>query len=114
VDIAREVAAKLPASLKCFGVCEKFAPALVKALQKEGVSGTRIIIRRRGVGIADGRGGGQYLGANVHQAVRVGDTLFDNLNPGGIPYQAWRDNLTFVDGGIASAVTDAFVRYIPF
>jgi hypothetical protein len=28
-----------------------------------------------------------------HRAIRIGDTIFDNHNPNGIPYQQWLDDL---------------------
>ncbi|WP_407934250.1 papain fold toxin domain-containing protein [Capnocytophaga gingivalis] len=36
------------------------------------------------------------IGVNYyHQGIKVGDTIFDNLNPNGIKYDDWLDDLEY-------------------
>ena len=108
VDKARDLASRLPSELRCWGQCKQFASALQEGLQQLGVKGTRIEIQvGKGitpvsdtVGVLAERGVG-------HAAVRVGDTVFDNLRPGGIPYQEFIDDL-----GGSSFFGTPFVRLI--
>jgi hypothetical protein len=96
-DVAREIADTLPNDVKKFGKCMDFADKLSTALKKKGVNGTIIRLEKQGATIGDIRGKGTLVGHDVHEAVRVGDTVFDNLNPKGVPYAQWRESLRFLN-----------------
>lgn len=50
--------------------------------------------------------GNTTISTNVyHQAIRVGDTVFDNLNPNGVDYNSWRGALD-APGGFTVTPTD--------
>jgi hypothetical protein len=46
-----------------------------------------------------------------HRAVRVGDAVFDNMNPNGIPYSEWVDDL---GGKQFTTLPHADLKEIPF
>ncbi|MCA8994267.1 MAG: hypothetical protein KDA88_19965 [Planctomycetaceae bacterium] len=47
------------------------------------------------------RYGGVIPETGIHQAVRIGDTVFDNLNPPCVPYADWLKDLHCVSGAFA-------------
>ncbi len=96
LEAARRLAAKVPGEFKCFGKCMDFAAHLRGAMMKAKVGGTLVRIERQGFGIGDFSGSGTFVGNSVHEAIRVGDVVFDNLNPGGVAYGAWRNALRFM------------------
>jgi len=76
--------------------CVECADALVDALKVAGYSGERILLQYRGGPgfiISTARGGSVVSENGRHVGVRIGETVYDNLNPGGIPYQKWLDDL---------------------
>ena len=112
VASATRAAARISKSMKCFGMCKQFANKLQSALQKKGISGTRIQIdvRKHGQIISDTVGPLAGPGS-PHVAIRVGDTVFDNLRSGGIPYQKFLDDIGVPDAvrlGAARLTETAF------
>ena len=96
LDVARRIAAGLPGSVKCFGKCLNFADEFSQALRQQGIGGTIIRLEKQGAAIGDVRGKGTFVGTDVHEAVQIGDTVFDNLNPNGVPFSEWRESLRFL------------------
>ncbi|WP_438012061.1 papain fold toxin domain-containing protein [Sorangium sp. So ce321] len=91
---AQRIAGKISGSLKCFGRCADFANVLQKGLQKQGVSGTRIEIQvGKGITPYSNKFGALAERGRGHTAVRVGDAVFDNFRPGGVPYSEFIDDL---------------------
>jgi hypothetical protein len=98
VTTAQQVAGKISGSLKCFGRCADFANALQKGLQKAGVSGTRIEIQvGKGITPYSNKFGALAERGRSHTAIRVGDTVFDNFRPGGVPYSEFIADLGGLD-----------------
>ena len=77
------------------------------------ISGTVVRIERQGARIVDIRGAGTLVGDDVHEAIRVGDTVFDNLNPDGVAYDVWRNSIRFADAP-GSQIADDFISLAPF
>ncbi|WOO39345.1 DUF6531 domain-containing protein [Rubellicoccus peritrichatus] len=97
---ARKLSRNLPDNLKCDGVCDKYADALQDSLKKRGISGERIRVEA-GVdsSIYSDRLGKQLsgitneAGVGYHDAIRVGDEVFDNFRPQGIPVDEFFEDL---------------------
>jgi hypothetical protein len=108
VEAARKVAGGLSSSLKCFGRCADFASALQTGLQKAGVTGMRIDIQvGKGITPYSSKFGALAERGRGHSAIRVGDTVFDNFRPGGVPYSEFVDDL-----GGAQFFGTSFVKVI--
>jgi hypothetical protein len=87
VVTAQQIAGKISQNLKCFGRCADFANSLQQGLQKAGVSGTRIEIQvGKGITPYSNKFGALAERGRSHTAIRIGDTVFDNFRPGGVPY----------------------------
>jgi len=98
VSTAQKIAGKIPSRQKCFGRCSDFADALQKGLQKAGVSGTRIHIQvGKGITPYSNKFGALAERGRGHTAIRVGDTVFDNFRPEGVPYSEFIDDLGGAD-----------------
>ncbi len=82
------------------GQCKECAEAIADALRKKGLSGTFIDVQTK---MPDGRNSlhniwSDLAGANIstngtHRAVLIGDTVFDNMHPNGIPLAQWIKDL---------------------
>jgi RHS repeat-associated protein len=94
VDIARAIARKIPAEFKCIGQCDAFASRMQDRLVERGVAGERIRIN---MGPRTNPYSNKYgsLGGtgSFHEAIRVGDTVFDNVRPGGVPLAEFVDDM---------------------
>jgi hypothetical protein len=105
-DLAREAIAKLPGSLFKPLQCTQCASAMVEALKAQGIRGHVLNIRAAGDFIASDlvRGGTTSITRNgFHQAVQVGDMVFDNFFPGGVAYSTYVESLHAI-GGVAIGV----------
>lgn len=74
----------------------------VKALCVGGISGQHIVVQARGgrsfIAADRFKDGKVSITLNGrHEAVRVGDTVFDNLSPEGIPAEEFFDDLHAID-----------------
>ena len=110
VEAAAKSAARISDDVKQFGQCIEFRKRMQRALKRKGVSGTFIRLKGHSRRIVDIRDAGRLVGDDLHDAVRVGDTVFDNLNPQGIPYDEWRQSLRFLDD-LDNPIPDKF--FIP-
>ncbi|MFV8749406.1 SpvB/TcaC N-terminal domain-containing protein [Nannocystaceae bacterium ST9] len=93
IEKAKKSAHRLSDSVKAFGKCIEFASRLRRSLKRHGVPGTHIRLEWQGSNFGDMRGSGVFIGSDVHEAIMVGDIVFDNLNPGGVPYAEWRNSI---------------------
>jgi hypothetical protein len=113
VQEAQKSAARISDEVKCFGFCIEFSNRLQRALRRKGISGTRIRLEAHGRDIADIRGQGAMVGSQIHEGIRVEDTVFDNLNPAGIPFDVWRHSLRFT-GDLGTRIPDEFFTFTEF
>jgi hypothetical protein len=65
---------------------------IVETLQAKGVKG-EVLKVKTGTGRIWSDKHGVISTTGEHYAVKVGDTVYDNLNPKGIPYREWVDDL---------------------
>lgn len=91
------------------GDCFKVAGALEDTFKTKNVAGE--VIEMRTVSgeaieiVSDTIGGGQWISTNgVHRAVRVGDTVFDNIHKNGISYAEWVKDFHSRDDLVVSVV----------
>lgn len=110
---AARSAARISREVKCFGFCIEFASRLRRALRRKRISGTRIRLEAQGQRIGDIRGRGTLVGDDVHEAILVEGTVFDNLNPHGLPFEEWRDSLRFL-GAEHERIPDDLFTFTPF
>lgn len=72
--------------------CDQFAYEMEKLLKESGVSGKKISIQSKTDYIWSDKHG--VISENgKHYAIKIGDTVFDNLNPQGISYSDWLSDL---------------------
>ena len=64
-------------------------------MKKEGIVGEHIEIRNTYGPIIESKKNGIIGETGFHEAIKVGDTVFDNLNPDGIKYDDWLDDLEY-------------------
>ncbi|EKW1657711.1 RHS repeat-associated core domain-containing protein, partial [Citrobacter freundii] len=99
-DVAktRDLAATISDKFKQLFKCDKFAEALKNKMQKAGINGEHLIIDTINKNGAFGNIWSDRVGKNIatnghHEAIKVGDTIFDNMNPSGIKYDDWLNDL---------------------
>ncbi|MGK9176069.1 hypothetical protein KXR87_23145, partial [Yokenella regensburgei] len=99
-DIAktRNLATTISDKFKQLFQCDKFANALKNKMQQAGVNGEHLILETNNKQGAFGNVWSDNVGKNIatnghHEAIKVGDTVFDNMNPSGIKYQDWLNDL---------------------
>ncbi|MBI9092930.1 MAG: RHS domain-containing protein [Desulfobacterium sp.] len=92
VTAAREAASGIPAKFKKKFECKDFANELEGRLRARGISGTRLEMKTR-TGYILSNSHGNITETGEHIAIRVEDTVFDNLRPDGIPYDDWIEDL---------------------
>ncbi|WP_168207909.1 papain fold toxin domain-containing protein [Spirosoma sp. KCTC 42546] len=98
VEKARKLAAKVPQAYKQNLQCVPFANALKKTMQMNNISGKLLEVRttvpNQNIMSDLYQSGNVPIATNgYHQAIQVGDTVFDNLNSGGVDYNSWRGAL---------------------
>ena len=103
-DIAKtkKIAQKAKGANQLFE-CKTFVRDLKSKMQKEGISGELLEVKTISIKSMYGNIWSDKAGTNIstngtHQAIKVGDTVFDNMNPSGIHYNDWYSDL-FSPGG---------------
>jgi len=87
-----ELAEKVPNKYKEKYKCKQFADELEKLLKENGISGERVTVRSKTDWIWSDKYG--TISENgTHQAIKIGDKIFDNMNPQGISYTDWQMDL---------------------
>jgi len=106
---ARDVAATAAQGFKLLQ-CQECAEAIRNALVAAGHGGQLIEIRARGrwrYMVCISLSGMQSITRNGrHLGVRVGDAVFDNLHPGGVPYEEWLRDFEAPAGVAVHSTTD--------
>ena len=86
--------------------CRSAAYDMMQALDAHGVEGAQVIhLRYRGVGriTHDTVGGRPIEATGEHWAVQVGDEVFDNIHPNGIPRAEWEAGFQTMEGGFSES-----------
>ncbi len=76
--------------------CVEFTEEMEKLMKKYGISGERIFIQS-GTGIIWSDAFGVISENGKHYAIKVGDTIFDNLNSTGVNYKKWLKDLGILE-----------------
>ncbi|WKB55813.1 RHS repeat-associated core domain-containing protein [Eleftheria terrae] len=93
LDDARRLAQGVPDELKQVFKCKEFAESLKAAMQREGLHAEEIILKSD-TGMIWSDAAGKVISTNGdHVGIKVGDQVFDNLNPQGKHIDAWMDDL---------------------
>lgn len=87
-EAARKAASEVSDEFKKLHMCKQFADELEEKLRAQGIHGTRLDMRT-GTGRIYSDTHGLIGETGEHMAIRVEDTVFDNLNPGGISHADW-------------------------
>lgn len=108
VAAAREVIAKLPPNAFRPFNCVQCANVMADALKAEGISGEVLTFTAKEgyqLMVSDLLTGGKTITYNgIHQAVRVGDTVFDNFFPEGVLYDTYVGALQAPKGWVIDPV----------
>ena len=92
-NITKEV----PGEYKKLYKCKEYANYLEKSLKKAEVEGQRVTIKSKTGYIYSDKFGGNISTNGLHEAIRIGDKIYDNMTPNGIEYNAWLDDLGITD-----------------
>ncbi len=83
-----ELINKIPNKYKKNFQCVGFADEMERMMKQNKIIGERVIIES-GTGVIWSSKFGTISTNGIHHAIRVGDTIYDNLNPTGIKYGEW-------------------------
>jgi len=87
-----QLSKEVPEQYKKNGKCDQYADAMEQKMKEAGVEGERIRVNSDHNIYSDKAG--EVIGSNgYHDAVKVGDTVYDNMNPGGMPFNEWLKDL---------------------
>ena len=81
-ELVLAITEKMPAVQKAYGKCIEFSATLRAKLKGECINGVHYRVEMQGRAIVDFEKGVK-LGDDVHEFIKVGDKVYDNLNPKG-------------------------------
>ncbi|MCM1097617.1 MAG: hypothetical protein NC427_06080 [Ruminococcus flavefaciens] len=107
----RTIVNRIPNNLKQLGKCDEFAQSLVNALDEKGIPYQIIRIDSK-YGIYSDKAA-MSIGQGYHYGVQVGNTVYDNMTPGGIELSTWLEDLGLTQGlnSISWNYTDIITNY---
>ena len=109
---AQALAKAVPSVCKGKYVCDDFAVEFEKLLLERGVVGKRLCVKSKRSNFIGSIMYGNISKNNQHFAVQIGEMVFDNLNPEGIPFAEWADDIGINDGiGIEVSSEDMTGNY---
>ena len=77
--------------------CTEYADDFTKRLNKAGIQGERLTVHSTNpFGVWSNSLKKSLTKNHIHEGVRVGDKVYDNMRPNGIPYKDWLDDLDVV------------------
>ena len=76
-------------------------------MQKEGIHGEEVYLRSKTDFIWSDKNG-LITKNGEHVGIRVGDTIFDNLNPSGVPLKTWMNDLGVGHPGMYPPIFNPF------
>jgi hypothetical protein len=91
------IVSKIPSVYKENFKCMEFANEFEKALKKSGINGKVLKVTSEKLNIISKNKnfeaiaiGSKYEGkGGIHVGIQIGDKVYDNLHPNGIPYDQW-------------------------
>jgi RHS repeat-associated protein len=90
---AQAISKALPNACKIVGQCKEYAEAFETLALKRGLKGKRLCLKSRSHRIWSERRREIITTNGDHAAALVGEMVFDNLNPDGIPLSEWKRDL---------------------
>ncbi|WP_172253550.1 polymorphic toxin-type HINT domain-containing protein [Saccharibacillus deserti] len=97
IDKIARIINDIPGVCKKWGKCKDFADSFESNLKKNGISGQRINIISSTGQIYSEKLGRSVTDNGEHSAIRIGDVIYENLNPKGVPYKEWAGDLALTD-----------------
>lgn len=73
--------------------CKEFAKSLQSLMQQNGLSGEKVTIESKVSDNLYSTKYGNISNNGIHEGIKVEDTMYDNLNPNGINYNEWLEDL---------------------
>ncbi len=99
---ARKMAQMVPKNYCDHGQCMQFADEFKRLLKQGGTKGQHLEVKvGKGVRVYSNKNGSLGDPSLLHEAIKVGDLVFDNKWPNGISYKKWIDDLggpMYLDG----------------
>ena len=92
-----DLIAQIPDEYKQKFMCKEFADELEKYLKKNGINGTKIEFECEISDLIYSDRYGLISTNGIHQGVKVGDLIYDNLSTGGINYNEWLSDLGYFE-----------------
>ena len=92
-----ELAQKVPDKYKQIYKCKEYANSLENSMKASGVHGERIHIKSNTPYIYSDKYGGNISTNGQHDAIKIGDKIYDNMTPNGINYDDWLTDLGIKD-----------------
>ena len=108
LDEARKLAANVPDKFKALFKCKEFAANLKKAIMQNGLHAEEIILKSDTDRIWSEAAGKVITKNGDHVGIKVGDHVFDNLNPQGIHIDKWMDDLGVGFPGMRPPIINPF------
>ena len=87
----------IPGDFKEVYKCKEYANYLEKSLKEVGIEGERVIIKSKTGYIYSDKYGGNISTNGIHEAIKVGNKVYDNMTPDGMDYNAWLNDLGIDD-----------------
>ena len=105
IEKVRKLVDKVPDEYKKIFKCIDFAKDLMEKMKKANIEGELIEITAQSNNKLGGRIGSKKRNELIatngeHQAIIVEDIVFDNMNPLGVEYNKWVDDLEFMPNAI--------------
>lgn len=105
----KNIIKKIPQEYKENFRCEEFASELESLMKKKGISGEKITIQSSTDFIWSDTYGTISTNGR-HYGIKIGDKLYDNLNPQGINYSDWLQDLGVKDFPDLFEITNTLIR----
>ncbi|MES9854782.1 MAG: RHS repeat-associated core domain-containing protein [Candidatus Thiodiazotropha sp. L084R] len=114
---AQALAKAVPKTCTGKYVCDDFAVEFERLLLKKGVKGKRLCVKSTRAPFVGSLRHGNISKNDQHFAVQIGEMVFDSVNPNGVPYAEWANDIGVKDGiGIrvsSQGMTGAYNGCIP-
>jgi hypothetical protein len=92
ISIVKGLSKKVPNSFKKIFKCKEYAQSLKKMMEKKGIAGELLELKSLRF-IWSNKLGKNIAENGEHMAIKVDDMIFDNLNPDGIKFEKWAEDL---------------------
>lgn len=98
----------IPSSLKQLNMCKAFSSSLAKKMTAQGLKGEMVVLKSD-TGFIWSETLGKTISTNGdHVGIKVGNMVYDNMFPKGIPYNQWLKDLGVGFPGMRAPVLTPF------